>query len=403
MNRTFIYFMLELKKGIKLIPFFIKTIICTVGIVSISAIFICKVITDNQLFEKIKIGIVISDESDSMEMIMKVISGMKSVKSICDFEYVNKEEADSLLKKGDISASIELPDHLYDDISSGVNTPVTVTFASNDNLEEQVFQELISDGVSLFQTAQCAVYAITDASERHPLVDDTYHIQETIIYLYLENAFDRNELFDTETVSALGELSLWQFYFAGSVLIVVLMFGLGFEPYYHKEQRVVSYLLRRNGIGRLKDSLIKLSVITGVIWLFLILLYCIYGLFDKVLGYSIIIFDLTGLLLLLPFAFSVGSLIHAVYTIGARSGYGSLFYLMLNLIMIICAGGLVPVVYLPGWIQKVTNLFPLSYWQGYLSELFWDEVHFTSITTQLGIGVILLGIGMVALNFDERN
>ena len=52
-----------------------------------------------------------------------MVSSLESVKSICDFEYMDKEEGIRKLKEGKLYAVMEVPEGFVQDIMNGTNTP----------------------------------------------------------------------------------------------------------------------------------------------------------------------------------------------------------------------------------------------------------------------------------------
>jgi len=111
---------------------------------------------------------VIDEKDENVKLITKVVSAMESVASICEFVYVGEEEAKELLAADELQAAIILPENFYEDVDSGYNTPVTVYVSENASLNQKVFQELLTDGVSLLRTSEAGVYSMLSVGREYP-------------------------------------------------------------------------------------------------------------------------------------------------------------------------------------------------------------------------------------------
>ena len=208
MKRIFAYLRIELKKGIKIIPFFIQSFLVTTVALILAIALICQFMLKSQTFDKMNIGIVIPKQETSTQMVMKLISGMESVDSVCNFSYPDEETARAELAEGKLEAAILLTEDFYDDVNNGINTPVDILLAPDSKVNEVVFRELVSSGVSMLQTAQAAVYAVDDASKDYKLSMSKNDMEYEMSYLYLEYAFGRVNTFAELEETPLKGLSL---------------------------------------------------------------------------------------------------------------------------------------------------------------------------------------------------
>ena len=110
-----------------------------------------------ELMEKLK------REHDTAIMLithdMGVVSELESVKSICDFEYMNKEECLDKLNAGKLYAVMEVPEGFVQDIMNGTNTPVKILLPRGTGLESRIFKELTDAGASTLGAGQAGIYA----------------------------------------------------------------------------------------------------------------------------------------------------------------------------------------------------------------------------------------------------
>ena len=90
---------------------------------------------------------------------LAMVSSLESVKSICDFEYMNKEECLDKLNAGKLYAVMEVPEGFVQDIMNGTNTPVKILLPRGTGLESRIFKELTDAGASTLGAGQAGIYA----------------------------------------------------------------------------------------------------------------------------------------------------------------------------------------------------------------------------------------------------
>lgn len=388
---------IELKKGIKIIPFFIQSFLVTAVALVVAIAFLCQFLLKEQTFQKMNIGIVVPDEEENTELAMRFISGMDSVSSICDFLYLSEKEAREQLETGELEAAILLTEDFYDDVNNGVNTPVNILLSADSSANDATFRALIKSAVSMLQTAQAAVYAVDDASAEYPFSMKKSKVEYELSYLYLDYAFHRGNTFTEEELSPLGKIDLTEFYIACGVTVFIGIFGFGFLSLYRSEKKEVSDCLKRIGIGVGISSVIRTFVMAFVLWLILILGYFAGNIgYAKIMGMNpyFVGGQVTGLFL---YALAQAAFMHAVFAFFGTSENGGLIYLLLTIFMTLCGGGILPLFAFPAWMQKISVIFPLTYWQNYLVQLMFTRLTGKTIVELFLVILIYMGVGTVAL------
>lgn len=260
MKRIFAYLRIELKKGIRVIPFFIQSFLVTTVVLGLALALICHFMLQSQTFVKMNIGVVVPDQETNTRMAMKLVSAMDSVDSICNFSYPDEETAREELADGKLAAVILLTEDFYDDVNDGVNTPVDILLAPDSPFDEAVFTELVRAGVSMLQTAQAAVYAVDEASGEYRLSMSKSDMEYELSYLYLSYAFARNSTFAEQEETPLGAVSLGEFYIVCGAVVLSLVFGFCFLSLYRSESRDFMRCLRRIGVNAPLQSVMRIFV-----------------------------------------------------------------------------------------------------------------------------------------------
>ena len=366
-------------------------IILGIGIWSVS-----KVIYKSQILTTVEVGVVISKEDNLSKMATRYIANMNSVKSICHFQYVNKDEALVKLKAGQLEAVLVLPEHFYEDIERGENTPATVYFPSNTRLEGQIFGQLLKTGVQFLQIAEAGVYASYDTAVRFSDEVQREDIGDYIAWQYAKCVLNREKLFKEQIISPFGELEKEQYYFVSFLIIVLLMSCLNDGYLYQHQSKLVEQKLTVEGLGKWQLAWIKIAMITHQLWLISIVIYLVSWCIGEFKAWYWMQLPISMILGMLPVCLVIAIYTHLILEIIGSNVQGLSILFILNSMMIMSSGLVIPTAYLPKYLVKVSSYLPIKLWYQYCLKLIVEE----GIRSELiGIGimsVIGLGIGAVA-------
>lgn len=395
--RTFLtYFILEYKKSIKVLLKSFGSTLMMLLLVIAGAWAVSHFVFQSHIFQPVKVGMVIDENDEKVKMITKLVSAMESVESICEFVYVDEDEAKKLLAKEELSAAIILPENFYEDVDSGYNTPVTVYVSGNVSLNQRVFRELLTDGVSLLRTSEAGVYSVLSVAREYPAELSQKKIGNVISEIYIEEAFYRGRIFASEVSSALGEMDLYQYYFISAVTVFLLMSGLNYSFLYRKRTRAVEDKLKISGVGAFKVSVIKVIVMGNLLWLLSAGVYAAGCMISEKMKLNFLLFEGQTLLYLIPQCLAIAAYFHMLYAISGKSGQGAVIIFAANVFMILCSGAVIPVAYLPAAAGKIGSVLPLTFWNQYGAEAVFGQINVELLLVQAAIMLIATGIGAVA-------
>ena len=218
--------------------------------------------------------------------------------------------------------------------------------------------------------------------------------------LYIKEILQKGQVFENKIISATGTLSYEQYYFSAALMIVLLMMGLNFGCLYEKRNKAVEQKLRLYGIGYWQIACNRITIMTGIMWI-TVLLFCLAAYVADIywgsgsFGFSIK--SVFGFALLCMF---IACFFHTIYTICNAGTRGAVVILILDIIMIICSGMVVPTAYFPQVTAKIGRCLPVSLWSEYQNSLLYGTVSFAEIMWPAIIG--LAGIGIGALFYEKR-
>lgn len=368
-NRFGAYLAVEWKRSIKMLPWFLGSILFLTIAAGTGMFVLSHVLQEGQIIKPITVMVVIPEERET-EILMSLLSDMDSVSSICRFQYSGEEEARERVKDGEAAAAIILQEHFYEDINTGVNTPATIVVPAHSDLSLALFQELVADGVSYVQTTEAAVYAAEDAWRAYSARLSLKDMGNVVFYRYGEEILKRDGLFQRKILSVTGEYTITEYYFASFLLICLLMCGLNFSFLYKKRQRVIAEQLAFYGMKSWQLSLIKLLSMGMVLFVVALLIFFIAGSVGFFMDREFFALNCALAVGILLVCMAMAALFHVVYVFG-KSQEGVLLF-FLALVMILCSGMLLPVSYLSEPIRGISSVLPAAWWQQHVLKLLYD-------------------------------
>lgn len=348
-----------------------------------------------QVFQKVNIGIAIPEGESISRLATQYISSMDSVRSVCDFYYLDEQEAVEQLKQGTLQAVVVLPEGFYHDVQVGINPPAQIYFPKDAVQNTQVFEELVTAGVSFLQTAEAGVYAALDTASYYGIELQGAGLGDTIAYLFVNQMLKRDSVYSARMLSSMGNLSVAEYYYAAGLVILLMMCGIQFGFLYGKRNRSVEDKLKIRGAGSIRQSVVKILVMTEFLYV-TGLLYYFAGI--GVAGWTktyFVFYQGTTWYALLLLCLGIAIYFQVLYELSGSSSQAAVFVFAVNVITIIGAGVLIPEAYLGKEIAGISRFLPMKYWNVYAAGMLEGEISKDSVAGT----VFFLFIGMAAGGF----
>ena len=345
-----------------------------------------------QVFQKVNIGIAIPEGESISRLATQYISSMDSVRSVCDFYYLDEQESVEQLKQGTLQAVVVLPEGFYHDVQVGINPPAQIYFPKDAAQNTQVFEELVTAGVSFLQTAEAGVYAALDTASYYGVELQGAGLGDTIAYLFAHQMLKRDSVYSARMLSTMGNLSVAEYYYAAGLVILLMMCGIQFGFLYGKRNRSVEDKLKIRGVGSIRQSVVKILVMTEFLYV-TGLLYYFAGI--GVAGWTktyFVFYQGTTWYALLLLCLGIAIYFHVLYELSGSSSQAAVFVFAVNVITIIGAGVLIPEAYLGKEIAGISHFLPMKYWNVYAAGMLEGELSKEAVTGT----VFFLFVGMVA-------
>lgn len=310
----------------------------------------------------VKVGVSVPGDSGQTRLIVDLLSGMESVRSICSFEFVDSEEMIKGLKEGNYQVAVELPEDFYDDVNTGVNTPLSVYFAADEDMSKSVFKELLHSGLNFTRYTEASIYSVVELGNEHKLKMSVYETEYFLSEFYLMQIFKRSETFNSIVLSATGEIEFGQYYYIVGVLFFLLLGSLMFGFQYREEDNEVLRALTVRGISPFIISLSRLLVISIYAYAVMAISYMAGCFLCRMIGSNMMMFDGMTLLLMIPISLAMSSFTHLIYTIAKSRTLGTIILMGANLVMLILSGGILPIAFLTKPLSLIGEWLPLNFW-----------------------------------------
>lgn len=355
MHTFFTYFQLELKRAFKSIPYFFAGAIVLVLLVGTIAFSASKLLYGQQAVAKIRVGVVLPQDDKLAAKALSLVSSLDSVESLCEFSYVGEKEGEALLKRGDIFALMVLPQGLLQGIMDGTNVPVKVIFPEHAGLESSVFRELTDAGASILKTAQAAIYGTDEFLDSHQMSDLIPQAERDLNSNYLEYALTREDDFDTERVSAVGDVPVTAYYGISASVLILLLLGIPAAPLVRPYSTVMEQKLTLFGIGKMKRTAVRTLTLASVFLLVTVIplvLCMVKGWLRAGVG-SFFIWLLVCL--------AAAGWILFLYELCGSMTAGILLLFFTTVFMVFLAGGIVPEAFLPEAAAGLGRFMPAKF------------------------------------------
>ena len=348
-----------------------------------------------QVFQKVNIGIAIPEGESISRLATQYISSMDSVRSVCDFYYLDEQEAVEQLKQGTLQAVVVLPEGFYHDVQVGINPPAQIYFPKDAVQNTQVFEELVTAGVSFLQTAEAGVYAALDTASYYGIELQGAGLGDTIAYLFVNQMLKRDSVYSARMLSSMGNLSVAEYYYAAGLVILLMMCGIQFGFLYGKRNRSVEDKLKIRGVGSIRQSVVKILVMTEFLYV-TGLLYYFAGIGIAIrTGTYFVLYQGEIWYVLLLLCLGIAIYFHVLYELSGSSSQAAVFVFAVNVLTIIGAGILIPEAYLGKGIAGISHFLPMKYWNAYAAGILEGELSIEAVTGM----VFFLFIGMAAGGF----
>ena len=240
MAAKLVYLKLELKRAFKRLPHMAAGAIVLMAMLGTIAFAASKLLYGETTLERVTIGVVLPEEDRFARQLVRMLGTYDSVRSVCEFSFMDSSEAEKQLRDGEIFGIMNVPEGLVQGIMDGTNIPVTITLPQGNALENRVFKELTSAGARTLGSAQAGIYAGDQLLLNYDLAGGIGQLEADLNRIYMAYSLPRADLFEHVEVSATRDVDTLEFYGISAFVLYLLLAAIPVSGYLAPESRVMS-------------------------------------------------------------------------------------------------------------------------------------------------------------------
>ena len=249
MKRFLIYYRLQLKRAGKLLPRMLAVTLLLAVLTALSALLISGLNDNSDANEQVRVGLVGKLDEGYLAEGLELLQSMDSSRFSLCFLPMEENEAALALRRGDIDGYAVIPDGFAEALMVGEHRPITYVSAyGGADIGAQMTRELVETVSDLVLETENAVYGAQNyAAERLPDVNP-YSAGDYLLLRYALRIFDRERLYDVETLDRTEALSLAGYYLCGISLLFLMLWAISCTPLFAGRSRELGRILQAEGL-----------------------------------------------------------------------------------------------------------------------------------------------------------
>ncbi len=432
LNKHLTLLILRIKAAFIALPQIMAGMIVFSALMVIMAIALVTVSSNvDEEMTLMKVGVVYPQSEESkgenqyIEQAFAMLGKLDAVKEACTFEsFYSEEEALSLMKDGELSAIVILPEKFISSIIYGENKPARIVFpTSNVNTSSMIFREILASAASDLSSAQAGIYAVDDAMDKlEGSESDAQKANTNLNLKYVAYALDREAYYETVDVSGGAGSTTVQFYVATGMVMLFLMGGITCVELLKSESKVLGASLRRFGVTPGANYIYRVFSVTVVFWVIFGIVYTLLSLTvvrfpvmaqgissvgyiketiinadgtkELVVCYSDTAFAnvFAAVMALFVLFMAVFAMAGLIFKIAGKTVSGVILLFLLSVVMMFASGCFLPVSMLPPVVGEIGAYLPTSFFFELCMQIITGSVSVVTVAANMVYGVVFLSI-----------
>ena len=187
---------------------------------------------NNEALMAFKLGVIVHDTSDIADTVTNKVANMKKISNMIGFIFTDEKTALKKLEDGELMAVLIIPENTVNGIITGKNEPMQVIFPENSGFEAILLKEIGDSAATLLSASQAGIYCIGDFYKSH---DATSHKKDAVNRMnlkYINFAATGMNMFDSNEVTATGQIPIMTYYISGALVLFMLLLGINCHTVY---------------------------------------------------------------------------------------------------------------------------------------------------------------------------
>lgn len=362
MSVHLIFWKLELKRAFLRFPQMVAGATVLLFLASAVALLASRALYDDAAVGRVAVGVVMPEDDLLARQMVTMVSSLDSVKSICDFQYIERPEGLKKLQAGELYAVMDMPEGLLQGIMDGSNPSVRILFPSDAGPESRIFRELTEAGARTLSAAQAGIYGGNELCRRLGREGEIPEMERELNEIFLSYSLPREHYFRHMLVKATGDVETKIFYAISVFVLFLLLLAIPASDYLLPFSPVMKKKLKLAGIGgmsRAAGRIAGLGSLFFAVSLLMGVVACgVKECFFAAAGYGELSSLITGWPMLLLVCLAAASFVSVLYQIAGSLLGGTMLLVLAATAQHFLAGGFLPAVFLPSVLQKLAPVMP---------------------------------------------
>ncbi len=396
------YLVLQLKRIGKALPSAILMTLLLTGCVFCAAFFLLRGLTGTEERQKVRIGLVGEVGDSYLGFGITALQSLDASRFTIDFVEQEEETAKAMLRSGELTAYVKIPNGFIDAAVRGENIPITYVMPSETvGISSTIIYEVM-DSISILLTgSQNAIYGMQSVLVEEGLQEIYWQATDELYFRFIDFLLGRTSIYDLELLGVADQLSLEAYYFVGFFVLFLLLWGIVASTIFLKKDDSLPRLLASKGQKGQNQ-------VTGeFLAYFTLMLACLLCVMLVIL----VVLNLTGITLpewkgkgglqliffflkVVPMIALIVSMQQFLFEIASNMVNGILLQFIVMISLAYLSGCFYPITFFPQIIQKIRPLLPTGVAMNYagkalLSKPMWLDILWVCIYFSLFFGLTI--------------
>ncbi len=387
MSRT--YLILEIKRALRRLPLVLAGALLLFILIGAGAFLASRMLYGEGAVGRIRVGVSVPEDDALGRQVVEMLGSIDSVKSVCDFEYMDLEKCLDELGNGGLFAALEVPRDFVRDIITGKNTPVIVWLPAGAGLEGRLFAALADAGSRTLGASQAGIYAGNEMYAAEGALDEIPALEADLNRYYLDFSLDRLNYFRHLEVDGTGEVDTARFYMISAFVLFLFLAPVPAGEYLLSHPPVMKNRLSCAGIGaglRVSARILGLFLVLAAVSVLPVAAVCAAGLIKASAPLW------AGWLMA---CLAASALVIFFYSFSQNLLGGLLLLVFFTAAQHFLAGGFLPQVFLPSSVRAISGFMPSSVLMEIMKSAVLGQWNLPAAARAVGMILAVSGVGVL--------
>lgn len=336
-----------------------------------------------------KVSVVSGDSQIGTDYLISMVSGIQGVSSICEIEASDLGSAMDGLEKGIVDVVIKIPTDFYANAMNMEETSIEIiTWGEPTKLQKMLLAQL-GGAQDLMSVTEGAIYSCYDGMKVAKVPYTKGQMENDIFMSAISNFMIRDRIFSINDVSAYGNYDFVQFISVSVLISLMLLSGVLLFGLYGAGERQLERIIFAGRFGLVQDSISKIFVLGITIATIQTIVYVLLNLIVSKIGLDVFTISGKAIGCLWIVSLSISVWVHFIVALCGSSTHSRALFIMLALLMLAASGVVVPSIYLPGMLRKLSTYIPTGTWHTMMLDAIYGRKRINAINTVLVTDVII--------------